>query len=199
MQWPWNSTIDASSLSYNAEAIHLTDASNCVISRCALFENVEGFILDCSDSCLLWDNSIVESIIGITLQDTSNCLIRLNDISFCMIGIRLDSSSDSNWIFSNHFENNEMHAICLGTSNHWDDGVSIGNLWDDYSGTPPYIIDEDDVDNYPIPHGGPTNTTTTTTTNGFTIDRILIYSMAGAAIALIAAFIILTERRTEPS
>ena len=193
LQWSWDSIIRRSSFSYNGIAVYITEAANCTISNCALFMNVDGLSLDHSDSCILWENDIVESMVGILLIETSNCLICKNDISACDIGIRIGFGSNSNWIYSNSFEDNDIHAVCLGTSNHWDDGESTGNLWDDYAGIPPYIIDEDDVDNFPISFTW--TTTTTTTTTGLTPDRALFFAGAGAAIALIAILIILTEKR----
>jgi len=85
-------------------------------------------------------------------------------------GIRLDSSGN-NVFYHNNFINNTQHVyvVTLGFANSWDDGYpSGGNYWSDYDGVDfcsgsyqnesgsdgmgdtPYVIDEDNQDNYPL-------------------------------------------------
>lgn len=90
-------------------------------------------------------NAVQDQIVGNHLQDN-------------IIGIYFESSN-GNDIFHNDFSENIIQVE--GSSyNTWDDGYpSGGNYWSDYSGLDansdgigdsPYIIDEDNTDNYPL-------------------------------------------------
>jgi len=108
------------------------------------------------------DTRIGENIIsnnaasGISIQHTDDTLIVNNAIRDNTIDqISITGSSSGNRIF-----NNEIHvsgingAIDNGDNNQWDDGVSIGNLWSDYSGLGFYYISgtADSIDHYPRDH-----------------------------------------------
>jgi nitrous oxidase accessory protein NosD len=73
----------------------------------------------------------------------------------------LDSSSN-NTFYHNSFINNtqHVHIETAGHANSWDNGYpSGGNYWSDYNGTEanhdgigdtPYVIDANNIDNYPL-------------------------------------------------
>jgi len=106
---------------------------------------------------------------GIQLVLSSSNTINGNTIATSgYYGIRLDSSSN-NLIFHNNFINNSQQVHSYASTNVWDDGYpSGGNYWSDYTGIDeysgsnqdqpgsdgigdtPYIIDENNVDQYPL-------------------------------------------------
>lgn len=68
-------------------------------------------------------------------------------------GIDIEEDCEDIRIFNNTFINNELgNARDNGVKNNWDDGVSLGNQWDDYNGTGVYSIpgSAESADNYPV-------------------------------------------------
>ena len=68
--------------------------------------------------------------------------------------------SENNTFYHNSFTNNNKNVIIesFAAGNFWDYGVE-GNYWDDYNGTDsnrddigdtPYVINSDNIDNYPL-------------------------------------------------
>ena len=97
-------------------------------------------------------------------MDSSNNSLYGNRILNNQRGIWIHDSSD-NSIYHNCFINNTIHAFVESLPNEWDDGFpSGGNFWDDYSEKypeaqeiadsgiwdTPYVIDQDNIDNYPL-------------------------------------------------
>lgn len=87
------------------------------------------------------------------------CNITGNEISGGDIGVILEDSYDC-CTFGNDFVRNKVHAVCDRGSlgNVWDDGAR-GNYWSQYDGVDenldgvgdtPFVIDEDDLDRYPL-------------------------------------------------
>ncbi len=106
---------------------------------------------------------------GIYVSGSYNA-ISGNTISDNIYGIRLQASN--NFIYHNNFVNNTNQTyIRSGKTSVWDDGYpSGGNYWSDYTGEDlysgpyqnetgsdgigdtPYVIDENNQDNYPLMH-----------------------------------------------
>lgn len=93
-----------------------------------------------------------------------------NTISKCITGLRLESGSNNrvfeNTIYlsiqasNNFFYKNNINVyyasngfrfpiIGDGTINSWDNGA-IGNYWSDFKGSDSYIIDENNIDHFPL-------------------------------------------------
>ncbi len=91
-----------------------------------------------------------------------------NNIAGNNRGASFDGSSN-NMIFHNNFVDNLVQVYCHDSANIWDDGYpSGGNYWSDYDGSDsycglgqnetgrdgigddPYVIDESNLDNYPL-------------------------------------------------
>jgi len=139
------------------------------ISHNIITGNYRGIYLDGSLNNTIFGNYITDNFYGIYLYSSSNSIYG-NNITNNEIGIKLEASSN-NFIYHNNFINNTQQAyiIPLGYANFWDDGYpSGGNYWsnytdvDQYSGPyqnetgsdgiwdHPYVIDENNRDNYPI-------------------------------------------------
>ena len=105
---------------------------------------------------------------GIRLRWSNNNTIVYNTIGNNEYGIHVNYS-DNNVAHHNNFVNNVNQAYCNVSNNVWDDGYpSGGNYWSDYAGTDaysgplqnepggddlgdtPYVIDDNNKDNYPL-------------------------------------------------
>jgi parallel beta-helix repeat protein len=186
------STIDSivgnSTLSGNNEAVNLVNSSNCTLIDNQLHRNGDGIFLGDSDMCIIKGNYLNNNGRGILLNSSSYCLIIENFVANNTgVGIALDATSHSNEIYANIFAFNSPNAICEGHSNHWDNQADTGNSWSDYNGEGPYIIDEDDQDNFPSLY-------TVTITPSWEIDPLILIG-AGSAVALVALLVYLYHRR----
>jgi parallel beta-helix repeat protein len=134
-------------------------ATNTTISRNNLTGNNIGIYVEMSGETTISENRFETNGIGVWLSGSQNRIIR-NDIISNNRGILV--SIEGNYIQHNNFINNSIQAEASPTSssNTWDDGYpSGGNYWDNYNGTDnngdgigdaPYIIDENNQDNYPL-------------------------------------------------
>jgi parallel beta-helix repeat protein len=103
---------------------------------------------------------------GVWLSDSLNNSISGNSIANSQYGIYLSYSSN-NSVYHNNFIGNTYQVggtIETSSSNVWDDGAGKGNYWSDYeerypdaeeidgSGIwdTPYVVDENNQDNYPL-------------------------------------------------
>jgi len=105
---------------------------------------------------------------GVLLDSSSDNTISGNNIADNDYGVSLGSSYN-NTIYHNNFVNNTNQVYTSNSVNIWDDGYpSGGNYWSDYIepdlyrgpyqnetgsdgiGDTPYVIDEDNQDNYPL-------------------------------------------------
>ena len=122
-------------------------------------------------SNIITGNIIVNNMVGIDLDETSNNLIVENNITNSSTDAFNVDESSNNSIYHNNFINNtgQMEDLQVGTGvpsvNIWDNGYpSGGNYWSDYQskypnasqidssgiGNTPYIIDENNIDHYPL-------------------------------------------------
>jgi len=127
--------------------------------------DVEGIFLSVSRFNLINGNSIENNGNGLTVgYDSSNNSIYENEIINNEYGIQVLSSSN-NTFCHNNLVNNTNQVASSNSINRWDCGYpSRGNYWSDYeqrypnateldgSGIwdTPYVIDENNQDNYPI-------------------------------------------------
>ena len=121
------------------------------------------------------NNKISESHCGITLADSFANTISGNHIMNNQEGVAL-FSSENNTIYHNNFIDNtqQVHILPSGYFNIWDNGYpSGGNYWSDYNGIDfysgpyqnetgsdgigdiPYVIGENNQDNYPFMEPSP--------------------------------------------
>jgi len=97
---------------------------------------------------------------GIWLDGGSNNIIIRNNITDNAKGIFISATKNST-VYHNNFVNNTFHVYIYGNypvTSMWDNG-SQGNYWDNYTGVDnngddigdsPYVIEENNRDNYPL-------------------------------------------------
>jgi len=159
--------------SNNIYGIHLDGSYSNTISENKVANNTgSGIRFDWSHHNIISENNIVANEKdGIWLSQSSDNIIFGNRIENNQRGIELYSSSD-NRFYHNYFANNTVQVYDYAwegwtspSINVWDDGYpSGGNYWGDYeekypnateiddSGIwdTPYVIDENNQDNYPL-------------------------------------------------
>jgi len=95
---------------------------------------------------------------GILLQPTVQNIFSENNITNNGKGVRLNAHGNSNEFYLNNFKNNTLDIEQWGNATNWDNGT-IGNYWDNYNGIDnngdgigdtPYIINDNNQDNYPL-------------------------------------------------
>jgi parallel beta-helix repeat protein len=165
-----NNTISGNNITNNGDGILLyLSSDNNNISGNNITNNGDGIGLEISSNNSISGNNITNNGDGIGLEYSSNnSTISGNNITNNGYGIYLYYSSN-NSIYHNHFVNNAQQAYSSGSISVWDDGYpSGGNYWSDYDGIDlysgphqketgsdgigdtPYVIDEDNQDNYPL-------------------------------------------------
>jgi parallel beta-helix repeat protein len=172
-----NNTVSKNYLSNNGDGISLSDVSNITVSGNKISNSKTGInLVEASDNCLV-GNTITNNTCGINLTRQPEHGIAMypytpgvrpgslrnnvsaNLISDCTVGVQLDHSSDNTFVHNN-FIDNPTQVINLNSTfaNSWDDGTE-GNYWSDYNGDDgdgdgigdtPYVIDENNQDNYPL-------------------------------------------------
>jgi len=217
------------SLSNGPAGVHLFGTVNTTISR-NLFQ-VRGVIAYSSIDCSIIENEFVGKSwadeYGIRLSGPHNVTVAGNDLHGFYTGIFCESSTTKVTIFNNTIHDNQYYGIRLGGTsgfwiynnsfwynaqanalddgllNYWDDGVSVGNLWDDYSGSGVYYISGSagSIDRFPGVYQTPSTTTTASTTTTTTTPTIngtmpLTYILLGiGVVGLVFVFVVLLRKR----
>ena len=132
---------------------------NNTISKNNIIDNDKGvWIYSYSSDNIVTNNFVVGNHIGISLQRVSPSKVIGNTIANNSQGLFLENSG--NLIYHNNFVNNTVQAATSNFTSIWDLGYSNGgNYWSDYKGEDadgdgigdiPYVIDECNVDRYPL-------------------------------------------------
>jgi parallel beta-helix repeat protein len=178
-----NSTIYYNQLMDNYCGIALFASSNNFITTNNITDNERGLQLSNASSLnSIASNVIANSVDGIFLFSSVQNTIMLNNVTDNSIGIGFRESS-YNIIRGNYFVDNEKqvydvsweNSSIAASKNTWDVGYPIGgNYWSDYTGVDgvsgkyknetgsdelgdtPYVIDQNNQDNFPLmPYGSP--------------------------------------------
>ncbi len=167
-----NTLIENVEATYNFWGISLMVSSQTTVKNCNLSDNSQGAFMYYSDNVKIEENRISHNKAGISLLVSNNNEICHNDfVSNSPYHQARFHMSANNHIYDNNFIGDTRQALIdtQGYANSWDDGYpSGGNYWsdhitvDDYSGVnqdipgsdgivdEPYIIDDDNCDNYPL-------------------------------------------------
>jgi peptide/nickel transport system substrate-binding protein len=165
-------TLHENYMMHNNIGVWLSGSSNNTLYGNNMKANTnDGIWLSSSSNNTSYRNNITDSPVGIRLSEYSsyNTLYE-NNITNNEVGVWLEEAAD-NRIYHNNFMNEirQVHVPGASFSNFWDDGYpSGGNYWSDYNGTDlysgpyqnetgndgmadtPYVIDESNIDNYPL-------------------------------------------------
>jgi len=152
-------TAENCTYTFSRVGINLRFSSEWIIVNSSFMHCYDGFQLDSVSLSVVADNTVLFNEIGIHLQTTSECNFTSNLIAYnTVIGVSLSFGCSENHIFNNRIAFNQKESIHEdvnaqddGHNNLWDDNVSIGNEWGDYSGTGVYTIpgSAGSVDRYP--------------------------------------------------
>ena len=146
--------------SYNFGMVIYRSAGD-IIYQNHLSTNIKGIWLSFSENNTVFRNNLTNNEHGLDICSSSNNLIFENVIFNNEIGILLTSINPmSNTVWNNDFVDNTKQALDDSSEANvfWDNG-SEGNYWRDYDGTDnnddgigdtPYVIDENNRDNYPL-------------------------------------------------
>ena len=154
-----DATIEKSTIKENSFiGIWALESDGIVIKECIIEGNNDGILLQETnygsiEECTIFSNSYA----GIRMEQSLENIIYSCVMEGNIYGI-YSHSSYANTIFFNDFIKNENHAYDDG-QNSYDNG-SIGNYWDDYTGTdenrdgigdtPYYIEGNGNIDEYPL-------------------------------------------------
>jgi parallel beta-helix repeat protein len=166
-----NNAINGNTIEDNFHGVWLDISNGNAINGNILSNNTDtGSILAYSSNNTLQGNVLTSNNLhGILLDNSNENKITSNEISENGYGIAL-RYSDNNSIYHNNFVDNQLQIrFSLESLNIWDDGYpSGGNYWSDYTGIDaysgpyqndtgsdgigdtPYVIDADNLDNYPL-------------------------------------------------
>lgn len=147
-----NITINGNTFSHNIFSIKIEESEKCTISGNTIMNSVNSIQVTNSELCEISDNYLENNTGGIYVRHSTFCTIFENHVYYCeSTGIWLGADSESCQVFLNSIGGNRKNAQDDGDMNQWDDGVSIGNSWSDYSGAGWYDISgtASNYDRYP--------------------------------------------------
>ncbi|MFW9925678.1 MAG: NosD domain-containing protein, partial [Candidatus Thorarchaeota archaeon] len=169
----YNCLVEAGS---NGVAIQFNEVQNGRIESCEIGGGNTGIVLIESSFCTVSNTMIYYCSTGIHLYSTNNSTIifsrlfnnyrsvRIDESLFCNIvnssiyantreAIDLGNFAFNNSIYGNSigWNGDSGNVIDLGHHNHFDDGVGLGNAWDDFNGSIPFVIPgtNGSIDSYP--------------------------------------------------
>jgi parallel beta-helix repeat protein len=154
----------------NTHGIYLFECLNNTISDNDISSNNIGLELEGANKSLISANTISDNNKGIEVRvvrsendgtilkySKENKITENNIVDNLLWGIHVDDDVSENHFFHNNFENNGGYALGGNAkdegSNTWDDGIEMGNYWDDYFG---WDLNRDGIGDIPynIPNNG---------------------------------------------
>jgi parallel beta-helix repeat protein len=152
-----NNKISENTMTDSFRGLDLTASENNTISENYIANNNDGIAVENMYNNIVENTITNNSDIGIFLNGAGYNNIIGNNITNNKRGIVVSICYD-NVIYHNNFVNNINHVETDNSNDIWDNGEE-GNYWDNYTGLDsdedgigdtPYIIDENNQDNYPL-------------------------------------------------
>jgi parallel beta-helix repeat protein len=153
----------------NGEGIWLSYSSNNQVAGNDITNNGEGIGLSSSSNNCIAGNNVTNHSQGIRLYESSNNILVGNNLNRNVDGMLIYSSSNNRFYHNNFISNILQLFILQSHGNTWDDGYPFGgNYWSNYTGVDfhsgpyqnetgsdgmgdePYIVDVDNIDDYPL-------------------------------------------------
>jgi len=165
-----NNNISRNNLTVNNDnGILLEDSSSNWFSKNIIINNDNGILFLGSPSNRISESTITDNEVGIFLWHSSSNDIQGNNIANNSYSVRVEFSSNNKFYHNNFMENTQQVSTSPGYASLWDEGYPFGgNYWSNYNGTDlysgvyqnetcydwigdtPYIINENNRDNYPL-------------------------------------------------
>jgi len=155
-------TVKDLNLAKNWQTIMLAYTTDSTIENVTVTANMDAvWLIECSNCSVIGNHVIENDWGGIALVNSQLCSFEYNNITENKgYGVFLSDSSESIF-YNNNFVDNANQVWLFGVSiDNWDDGEHVGgNYWSDYTGQDsyndgfgdtPYIIDSDNIDDYPL-------------------------------------------------
>jgi nitrous oxidase accessory protein len=152
-----NNSIIRSNITNNFRGLDFTASKNNNVSGNHIANNNDGIALENMYNKFIENTITNNSNYGIYLYGAGYNNIIGNNITNNGRGISV-SICYNNTFYNNNFVNNINHIETDGSNDKWDNGFE-GNYWSNYNGTDndgdgigdsPYIINENNQDNYPL-------------------------------------------------
>ena len=131
----------------------------------SITDATSGITLEFSNANIIDGNIVLGGSGGIRLDGSNNNTVRKNVVKDCkQLALTFWRNASQNLFYLNSLINNTKNVeeyrpgFPAFPINIWDSGI-VGNFWSDYNGTdtngdgigdPPYVIDENNQDNYPL-------------------------------------------------
>lgn len=143
-----NVTIANCSFKYSSEGIYFWKSNEVQISNNTFLHSYQGLQFELVVNSTVTNNTFLFNDGGIWIYNSSECNLTSNFIAYNReIGVELGYDCNLIRIFGNKIAFNrnargqvDVNARDDGYDNLWDDNVSIGNEWGDYSGSGNYTI-----------------------------------------------------------
>jgi parallel beta-helix repeat protein len=214
LDWSAENIVARNNLTDNGSSISLAWSTNNVLIGNLVMgkakSNWQGIRLHCSSNNAILENVIENTFYAIRLlYDTTENIIKQNNMSRNFYGI-ITWYASNNTIYHNRFVDNNEQAKCYVSSNIWDNGyLDGGNYWSNYVGVDeksgenqnqpgsdgigdtPYVIDDKNVDHYPL--------VGSSSKPSFPETLIFFYIITSALAALMITFLfIIYKKRKSP-
>ncbi|MFW9868984.1 MAG: right-handed parallel beta-helix repeat-containing protein [Candidatus Thorarchaeota archaeon] len=150
-----NGQIMSSEISGGDTGIVLRESSYCTVSNTLIYYASSGIYLYSSNNCTIIFSRLYNNYIGAQIESATFCNILNSSIySNTRQGLDLIGSSFNNSIVGNSIGwNGDIgNVIDLGRDNRYDDGIGLGNAWDDFNGTIPFVVPgtNGSIDSFPV-------------------------------------------------
>ncbi len=154
-----NITVKDVTLTNNIQGALIACSSKLEIRNSKFANNVYGVNLVDSFSNIITKSNMTNNVYGVGFRQSANNVLSENNIAAnSLYGIWLAYSSNNTFYHNNFIDNTNQVYLENSFNSTWDDGCE-GNYWSDYDGADldnngigdtSYVIDEGNLDNYPL-------------------------------------------------